>query len=172
MVDSTHKTCLDHLCPGFVQVSRTVGLGGRVQPVSTYNGKQYKIEVLMFKDPKTSNWWLTYDVGATPIGYWPQSIFNYFTDIAVASSIGGFVRTKSTSNRPPMGSGHFASEGFGRAAFVTEVKTVDENNMLVPPNIYKTTAASTTPTCYTVDGYAHNSTGMHLYFGGPGGHCA
>ena len=43
------NACYDHRCPGFVQVSPSVGLGGRIQPVSVYNGTQYEIHILLFK---------------------------------------------------------------------------------------------------------------------------
>lgn len=41
--------CFDHMCPGFVQVSTSVGIGGRIEPVSTYNGDQYEITVTISK---------------------------------------------------------------------------------------------------------------------------
>lgn len=43
------KDCVDHECPAFVQVSPIVGLGGRIHPISVYNGPQYEIDVLIFK---------------------------------------------------------------------------------------------------------------------------
>jgi hypothetical protein len=44
-----NKSCVDHDCPGFVQTSHNIGLGGRVRPVSVYNGPQYVITILIFK---------------------------------------------------------------------------------------------------------------------------
>jgi hypothetical protein len=44
-----NNACWDHRCPGFVQVSPSVVLGGRIHPVSNYNGAQYEIHVHLFK---------------------------------------------------------------------------------------------------------------------------
>jgi hypothetical protein len=44
-----NKTCIDHDCHAFVQVSRSIGIGGRLEPISIYNGQQYEIELLIFK---------------------------------------------------------------------------------------------------------------------------
>ena len=43
------KTCPDHDCGAFMQVSSSVGLGGRLKPVSVYKGPQYMIDVAIFK---------------------------------------------------------------------------------------------------------------------------
>jgi hypothetical protein len=70
---------------------------------------------------------------------------------------------------PEMGSGHYASEGYGKAAFVRDIKIVDGNNMYVTPNSAKTIASSSKMTCYTVDKFGQDNDGMHVYYGGPGG---
>ncbi|EEE57971.1 hypothetical protein OsJ_08711 [Oryza sativa Japonica Group] len=49
--EELNKSCSDHNCPGFMQVSHSVGLGGRINPISVYNGPQYVINVLIFKVP-------------------------------------------------------------------------------------------------------------------------
>jgi len=36
-------------CPGFVQTSKTFVLGGALSPVSTYNGRQLAITLLIYK---------------------------------------------------------------------------------------------------------------------------
>ncbi|KAF7057983.1 hypothetical protein CFC21_065126 [Triticum aestivum] len=74
------KTCPDHDCGAFVQVSSSVGLGGRLKPVSVYNGPQYLIDVIIFKDPKTKNWWVAYGPQNIHIGYWPREIFHFMKD--------------------------------------------------------------------------------------------
>ncbi|VAH41471.1 unnamed protein product [Triticum turgidum subsp. durum] len=53
-------TCPDHDCGAFVQVSSSVGLGGRLKPVSVYKGPQYMIDVTIFKDPMTRHLWVAY----------------------------------------------------------------------------------------------------------------
>ncbi|XP_051220809.1 protein neprosin-like [Lolium perenne] len=163
------KSCVDHNCPGFVQVSQNVGIGGRVLPISVYNGPQYVINILVFKDPKTNNWWLAYGEENTPIGYWPSSLFTRIKDKGDFSFWGGHVAGPTASiNSPQIGSGHFASEGYGKAAFMKNIQIVDEKNKLVTPNRDKDLFGTSDLTKYTVDGYGVNKYGMHMYYGGPG----
>ncbi|KAF0910410.1 hypothetical protein E2562_002875, partial [Oryza meyeriana var. granulata] len=166
-----NKSCTDHGCPGFMQVSNAVVLGGRIQPVSVYNGRQYGIQVLIFKDPKTKNWWLVYGEQNIAIGYWPSSQFRYMKEMASFAMWGGYVQgPTATEDSPQMGSGHFASEGFGRAAFIRDIQIVNENNRRVIPNAVKAHPGSSSPSKYSYDGYGFNSNGMHVYYGGPGGY--
>uniref|UniRef100_A0ACD5YUP7 Uncharacterized protein n=1 Tax=Avena sativa TaxID=4498 RepID=A0ACD5YUP7_AVESA len=163
------KTCLDHDCPAFVQVSQSFGLGGRIKPVSIYNGPQYEIDVLIFMDPKTKNWWVSYGEQNTPIGYWPSSIFRYMKDKCHFALWGGYVQGPTASTKSPeMGSGHFAEEGFGKAAFMKNIQIVDQNNQLVTPNVHSAHPGSTNFSKYSADGYEVNNYGMHVYYGGPG----
>uniref|UniRef100_A0A0E0K656 Neprosin PEP catalytic domain-containing protein n=1 Tax=Oryza punctata TaxID=4537 RepID=A0A0E0K656_ORYPU len=152
------KNCIDHNCPGFVQVSHSVGLGGRIHPISVYNGPQYVINVLIFKDPKTKNWWLAYGSNNTPIGYWPSSQFLSMKDKCNFAFWGGYVQGLTTSSDPPqIGSGHFASEGFGKAAFIRNIQAIeDENNKLVTPNTRSTHPRADNPKLYTYDDYGLN----------------
>ncbi|XP_047055953.1 uncharacterized protein LOC124662113 [Lolium rigidum] len=164
-----NTSCVDHDCPGFVQTSHNVGLGGRVQPVSVYNGPQYVITIFIFKDPKTKNWWLAYGENNTPIGYWPNSLFSTFGDKGKFSFWGGQAYgSTASSDSPQIGSGHFASEGYGKASFMRNIQIVDQNNNLVTPNENKGFSVTTDKRKYTVDGYKINKSGMHMYYGGPG----
>ena len=67
-----------------------------------------------------------------------------------------------------MGSGHFASEGHGKAAFIKSIQIIDENNKLVTPNENRVVTGTSDITKYTVDGYGIDKEGMHMYYGGPG----
>uniref|UniRef100_A0A0E0K655 Neprosin PEP catalytic domain-containing protein n=1 Tax=Oryza punctata TaxID=4537 RepID=A0A0E0K655_ORYPU len=168
--EELNESCTDHNCPGFVQVSRSVGLGGRIQPISIYNGPQYVINVLIFKDPITKNWWLAYGSNNTPIGYWPNSQFSLLKDKGDYAFWGGYVQGPTASSDPPqMGSGHFASEGFGKAAFIRNIQVIqDENNKLITPNVRAAHPGSSDRKLYTNYGYGLNDDGMHVYYGGPG----
>ncbi|XBI22799.1 hypothetical protein VPH35_063774 [Triticum aestivum] len=164
-----HKPCYDHVCPGFVQVSHRVGLGGRVLPVSVYNGPQYVIDIYIFKDPKTANWWLMYGEEKTPIGYWPSSLFSHIKDKGIFSYWCGFVQgPTASSDSPQIGSGHFAAEGYGKAAFMRNIQIADINNKLVTPNRHKDLLGTSDKMKYSIDGYVVDNHGMHMYYGGPG----
>ncbi|KAJ9554542.1 hypothetical protein OSB04_018587 [Centaurea solstitialis] len=41
--------CYNLICSGFVQTNNHVALGGAIQPISTYNGPQYDIKLLIWK---------------------------------------------------------------------------------------------------------------------------
>ncbi|XBI32553.1 hypothetical protein VPH35_055991 [Triticum aestivum] len=164
-----NKSCIDHDCPGFVQVSHNVGLGGRVKPVSVYNGPQYVIHILIFKDPKTHNWWLAYGKDKTPVGYWPSSLFTRLKDKGNFSYTGGHVSgPTASSDSPQIGSGHFASEGYGKAAFIKDIQIIDNDNKLVTPNEEKAIRGSSDVRKYTIGNYGVDDHGVHMYYGGPG----
>uniref|UniRef100_M8BFH1 Neprosin PEP catalytic domain-containing protein n=1 Tax=Aegilops tauschii TaxID=37682 RepID=M8BFH1_AEGTA len=162
-------SCIDHDCPGFVQVSHNVGLGGRVKPVSVYNGPQYVIHILIFKDPKTHNCWLAYGKDKTPVGYWPSSLFTSLKDKGNFSYTGGHASgPTASSDSPQIGSGHFASEGYGKAAFIKDIQIIDNNNKLVTPNEEKAISGSSDLRKYTIGNYGVDDHGVHMYYGGPG----
>ena len=69
---------------------------------------------------------------------------------------------------PQIGSGHFAKEGYGKAAFMRNIQIVDENNKLVTPNGNKALVGTSDIMKYSVDGYEVNKNGMYMYYGGPG----
>ncbi|KAM0861509.1 hypothetical protein ACQ4PT_045851 [Festuca glaucescens] len=72
-------------------------------------------------DPKTKNWWVT-DGKNTPLGYWPNGLFTFLYDKGDFAFWGGIVQgPTATSNAVEMGSGHFASEGYRRAAIMRNI---------------------------------------------------
>ncbi|XP_044452577.1 uncharacterized protein [Triticum aestivum] len=166
------KTCPDHDCGVFVQVSSSVGLGGRLKPVSVYKGPQYMIDVAIFKDPVTKHWWVAYGPQNIHIGYWPREIFHFMKDQCNYALWGGYVQgPTASSDSPQMGSGHFASEGLGKAAFVRNIEILNKKNKYVIPDENKFGYVTTNLSKYTakgsVDGYSQF--GVHTYYGGPGG---
>lgn len=124
----------------------------------------------LYQDPKTKNWWLAYGSNNTPIGYWPSSQFSSMKDKCNFAFWGGYVQGPTASSDPPqIGSGHFASEGFGKAAFVRNIQAIeDENNKLVTPSIRSAHPRDDNPKLYTYDDYGLNDDSMHVYYGGPG----
>ena len=98
-----------------------------------------------------------------------QSSMHYMKDKCEFGLWGGYVQGLTASTvSPQMGSGHFASEGFGKASFMKNIQIVDTNNKLVTPNVHRAHPGGTNFSKYTVDGYEVNNYGMHIYYGGPG----
>jgi Neprosin len=122
------------------------------------------------QDPKTGNWWLAFGENMKPIGYWPKSLFK-FIDIGDEIYWGGeVVNVPSMEPSSQMGSGHFPSEGYKKAAFVANAKIVNENNLVVTPNIESLFTIAETPNCYQVgEPKVREGGGVGFFFGGPGG---
>ncbi|CAN0881754.1 hypothetical protein LINGRAHAP2_LOCUS14416 [Linum grandiflorum] len=66
-----------------------------------------------------------------------------------------------------MGSGHFPSEGWGKAAFIRKMGYIDEGgNLKDAHDLYP---YSTRPQCYSVNiGDWDDFLGAHIFYGGPG----
>lgn len=65
-----------------------------------------------------------------------------------------------------MGSGHFANEGFRRAAYFRNLQVVDWDNNLIPASTIKLMADHSS--CYSIQGGVNRAWGTHFYYGGPG----
>ncbi|XP_044415876.1 uncharacterized protein [Triticum aestivum] len=167
------KSCIDFSCPGFVQVSHRVGLGARMRPPSVYHGKQTVIHIQIFKDPVPKNWWLTYEHVA--IGYWPSALFEFLRNKGDAAFWGGIVEgPTASSNSPQMGSGHFASEGYGGAAFVKNIQIANnEKGYFDTPNKSQVRPESSDKSKYTVERFEYSKyVGMRIFYGGLGSYKA
>ncbi|CAL5014199.1 unnamed protein product [Urochloa decumbens] len=169
--------CYNALCPGFVQTSSRIAIGASISPVSSAGGAQYDMTVLVWKDPKLGNWWLSY--GGQLVGYWPAQLFTHLSDHATMVEWGGEVvdtRPAGVHTATQMGSGRFAAEGFGRASYFRNLETVDADNSLaqVPIDAIQTLAEN--GACYDIrkaydgddDHSGSGGWGTHFYYGGPG----
>ncbi|KAF3448575.1 hypothetical protein FNV43_RR09288 [Rhamnella rubrinervis] len=126
--DGYQKTgCFNTLCPGFVQASSEIHLGVAIEPCSTYNGRQFDIPLSLHQDIATGSWWLMF--GDKYVGYWPKSIFTSLAQGASEISWGGEVYSPINELSPAMGSGHFPEEGFGKAAFVNQIKVLNDHTL-------------------------------------------
>nr|CAB3483854.1 unnamed protein product [Digitaria exilis] len=163
--------CYNALCPGFVQTSSRIAIGAAISPVSEAGGAQYDMTLLVWKDPKLGNWWLSY--GDQLVGYWPAQLFTHLSDHATMVEWGGEVvdtRPGGVHTATQMGSGRFAAEGFARASYFRNLETVDADNSLaeVPLEAIQTLAEDAA--CYDIrKAYDHRGGwGSHFYYGGPG----
>ncbi|WCJ39641.1 hypothetical protein M5689_020614 [Euphorbia peplus] len=169
--DSEGKTgCYNLKCPGFVQISTKLAVGADLSPVSTYNAKQFQIQLTIHKDQSGGNWWLRF--ANEYIGYWPASIFTSLTKSSSQIHWGGEIvntRPNGKHTSTQMGSGHFSTEGFGKAAYVANLGYFDNSGAIITPDQRKVIQFVTTPACYNFKyGPRGTSFGLHFYFGGPG----
>ncbi|CAJ1931396.1 unnamed protein product [Sphenostylis stenocarpa] len=160
--------CYNLLCSGFVQTNNRIAIGAAISPTSSYAGGQFDISLLIWKDPKHGNWWLEFGSGIL-VGYWPAFLFTHLRDHASMVQFGGEVvnsRQSGSHTSTQMGSGHFASEGFGKASYFRNMQVVDWDNNLVPLSNLRVLADH--PNCYDIQGGINNVWGNYFYYGGPG----
>ncbi|CAN6986991.1 unnamed protein product [Brassica rapa subsp. trilocularis] len=159
--------CYNILCPGFVQVSARIPLGILFGPVSVYDGPQYEVGIRIYKDGNTGDWWLVvYDEN---VGYWPNSLFTKAGLGHGASLVayGGEVYSPVKEKSPSMGSGHFPSEGYSKAAYVNNFEVV-EGSVATKP-LFPVTLFSSTPNCYKASLTGKKKVWYNaIFFGGPG----
>ncbi|XP_047341259.1 uncharacterized protein LOC124944954 [Impatiens glandulifera] len=165
--DGDRKTgCYDHDCNGFVQTSRALTLGGTIDPISTYGGNQYEMFVTIFKDKITGNWWLQFY--GENMGYWPSTLFKGLANNATIVNWGGEIlndRSSGHHTTTQMGSGHFSSGSFRKAAYVAKMKVYDVN--LVPKDPGYLVKIQSNQGCYDVN-IDHRILGKGISYGGPG----
>ncbi|XP_043723103.1 uncharacterized protein LOC122670330 [Telopea speciosissima] len=160
--------CYNLLCSGFVQTNNKIAIGAAISPTSGYNGGQFDISLLVWKDPKHGNWWLEFGSGLL-VGYWPSFLFSHLRDHASMVQFGGEIvnsRPSGFHTATQMGSGHFAEEGFGKASYFRNLQVVDWDNNLIPLSNLRVLADH--PNCYDIQGGINNVWGNYFYYGGPG----
>ena len=124
------------------------------------------------------NWWLTFGETNERIGYWPTALFTTLQGPGDHVEWGGQVFTRTDIPSPPMGNGHFAEEGFQKAAYINNLLFLDaefnghrqSKKELNGHHIVRWDQLAhivSTPKCYTLAPYGSNG----FFYGGPGGNC-
>ncbi|XP_049391589.1 uncharacterized protein LOC125856030 [Solanum stenotomum] len=166
--------CYNLLCSGFVQTNNRIAIGAAISPTSSYDGGQYDITILIWKDPKHGNWWLEFGSGVV-VGYWPSFLFSHLRSSASMIQFGGEIVNTNPSGfhtSTQMGSGHLPAQGFGKASYFRNLQLVDSDNSLIPLTNLKLVADH--PNCYDIQGGINSVWGHYFYYGGPGKtqHCS
>jgi hypothetical protein len=168
--DNYKSGCYNLDCTGFVQTNKNWALGGAWSAYSTYGGQQVEFQLAWVYSQ--GNWWLFLQGTGNfeAVGYYPGSVYNggAMATAATAAEYGGETSTLGDTY-PPMGSGHFASEGFGKAAYQRSIFYIDTSGASVWTSL---TTYESNPSCYTIvytPASQGGSWGSYFYFGGPGG---
>jgi hypothetical protein len=86
-----------------------------------------------------------------------------------AGYCGGFVEGPTIKYKPPpMGSGHPASEGYRKAAYVKNIQVLYKRHNIVTPLAREFDMVVENPKCYSVDNKADGDHGVQAYWGGAG----
>ncbi|KAJ4902689.1 hypothetical protein Rs2_16640 [Raphanus sativus] len=165
--DNYQKTgCYNTNCPGFVQTSNRITVGGAFKSVSKYEGIQISVLVTIWKDGDC--WWL--QINQELVGYWPAKLFSSLGKGATEVEWGGEIVNEKTGGkhtRTYMGSGHFANEGYRKASYFRNLMTVDKTNTLREPQ--EVFPMTTNDNCYSIKaGRNGTNWGLNFYYGGPG----
>ncbi|XP_058760639.1 protein neprosin-like [Vicia villosa] len=125
--------CYNLECPGFIQTNREIYLERAIFRTSTYNNNQCGLNLRIEQDTDSGHWWLGYGDGHI-VGYWPSNLFKELKGEAHLVQFGGEVLDVNPSGyhtATSMGSGHFAEEGFGKAAFFSNNQVKDSTFSMV-----------------------------------------
>ncbi|CAN0878091.1 hypothetical protein LINGRAHAP2_LOCUS12283, partial [Linum grandiflorum] len=160
--------CYNLECSGFVQTSSKLAIGAFINPVSIYDGEQSAVSFKIYKDFKTGHWWL--NVLGADVGYWPVGLFAKLKTSAQLLMWGGKVVNTNplgihTSTQ--MGSGHFPSEGYRKAAWFKNLEYIDESGVF--RYAADISSEATRPGCYDVQVPKWDKElGASFLYGGPG----
>ena len=163
----------DGLVSGFVAASgRPYGPGAAVTP-STIDGTQYESRFEL--QLSGGNWWISHNNNW--LGYYPGSLFNLINTGGCQAHWYGEVYdpTPTSWTNTNMGSGLFASQGFGKAAYYRDAYYVDPANVshwLESANGQQVGPVDTH--CYTTTLIASAAAPWErsFFLGGPGGEAA
>ncbi|PKA50892.1 hypothetical protein AXF42_Ash007547 [Apostasia shenzhenica] len=162
--------CYNLQCPGFVRHPQSRYIpGAKIWPLSKYGGAQWYIDLKLFKDSTTGDWWLYEGSNnyQNPVGYFSNDIFVNFNNVTYLF-IGGGVSYPKSSKAAPMGSGHWHYEGDKKAAELTRVKLINSAGNAFAPDQFSLRSYVTAP-CYGVTALNYHDYGSQFYYGGPGG---
>nr|GMC56788.1 DUF21 domain-containing protein [Ipomoea batatas]GME19984.1 DUF21 domain-containing protein [Ipomoea batatas] len=172
--DASRSTgCFNLFCPGYVHTSPSVAIGARITTLSTYGGVQHDGYYEIRQDMDKERWVLRFPSANNEIGYWPMSLFTHLNKApATKLEYGGTVRNKKTNGvhtGTQMGSGHFAEEGFGKAAHISNIKMADDSNFGIPYSAGLLQTSAKSSNCYNVQFTPNDKRwGSYIYYGGPG----
>ncbi|KAF5738440.1 hypothetical protein HS088_TW13G01339 [Tripterygium wilfordii] len=161
--------CYNLECPGFVQTNKDVVIGGPFYTISSYEGIQYDIHVLIWKDSNHGNWWLMYN--NIVVGYWPRILFTHLANNPASNVMwGGEVINSWPNNKhtsTEMGSRRFAQLGHQKASYFENIEVVVEDRSFVPGQI--DSLRETNDECYNIEVNDQSSIfGTSFFYGGPG----
>jgi len=168
--DNYNTGCYDLTCAAFVQLSSSFAPGMVLSPISVVGGPQYIIELAYWHTG--GRWYLYFNgtSGSNAIGYYPDTLFKGGALTSHASEIDYGGEVVGTTSFPPMGSGHFANEGWQKAAYQHTIGYwTPQGGAMINASL---TAVQDWPNCYTAQVVFYGSPWFEtLWFGGPGGIC-
>ncbi|XP_074319140.1 protein neprosin-like [Silene latifolia] len=168
-IDGSKTTgCFDLICPGFVQTSNEIALGGVLRSIPVPGGIPWIMTLYMHKDVETNNWWVQYQEDIN-IGYWPADVLKGLSVTAETVQWGGEVYSSRIGHpghtRTEMGSGELGAPD-PRSGWTKRMRVRDNSMVLKYPDWV--TRYSDDYDCYPTYFLWEYMVDPEFYFGGPG----
>lgn len=159
---------------GWVQYDNSYYPGMELSPLSVVNGAQQNLQIQYRLD--NGNWWLA--VNGKWVGYYPANMFVTKGNAAGSTLAdhadtifwyGEIYQSEGSLTTTDMGSGHFANEGYGKAAYIRNILVTGTDDR---DGDYDGSAGVSVsdPNRYTIDTHFRSgqSWGSYFFLGGPG----
>jgi hypothetical protein len=159
--------CYNLTCPGFVQVDNSVTFGAPfdANSYSVLGGPQAEMQVGYFLSQ--GNWWLNFN--GVWLGYYPGYIYGAGQLTQYSNTLQFGSESVGDTIWPAEGSGYFAENGYGYAAYQQLIYYYDLSSNF---NWASLTPVPPPPSCYSITDPSFNGySGTYFFFGGPGGSC-
>ena len=164
---------------GWIQVSNSIFPGARINGTSTFDSTQFEISMKfqLYQEPNSSvfNWWV--NVQGNWIGYYPATLFGaggLGVNVQWAASGGEVFSSLSNpeQTQDQMGSGFVAAGGFGKSAYVRNLRLqTDMNGTMTENNGYASTDAAVPggaePYTINLDMESGSAWESYYFVGGP-----
>ncbi|XP_057999309.1 uncharacterized protein LOC131178364 [Hevea brasiliensis] len=164
--------CYNLDCAGFVQTNEDIAWGAILARISTYGGPQYTIDIRIKKFVSRLAKWKLLAIFSRSL-FWILACCHLKFLVKHANSVtwGGRIRNSQPNGHhtsTEMGSGHFPSEGFGKASMINNLGYVNESGVLSDPEIF--VPFVTKPSYYDVQLGKPEQNGYvtYFFFRGPG----
>jgi len=159
---------------GWVQVDRQYFPGIELAPLSVVGGDQHELHVRYLLH--NASWWL--GVNGRWAGYYPANLFTTNGNSAEATLetksdrinwYGEIFQAESAETTTDMGSGHYAADGYGRAAYMHNITYTDMGGNDQNYDGSQGTQVDD-PQRYSIDAHFldNGSWGSYFFLGGPG----
>lgn len=158
---------------GWVQVDNTIYPGIELSPISVVDGEQHDMQIRI--NLHNGSWW--FGVNEKWIGYYPASLFSQGgqdpsgtleTKANQVNWYGEVYLAEEAATTTDMGSGHFAKDGYGKAAYIHNIVYTDTNEQdhKYNPKVF----GATNSDMNTIDPHWNTDEkwGSYCYLGGPG----
>ncbi|KAF4379814.1 hypothetical protein F8388_023831 [Cannabis sativa] len=161
-------SCFNTVCPGFVLVNPKPMIEMILRETHPGTLPTWELEISVYRDPITGNWWVDFGKNYDQIGYWPSSIFSGgLKDLATYIDWGGETYSPLGQIGPPMGSGLLLKQDTRYDAYCRLLTTINEAH--IQEDAKNTKISSIDIDFYLVKDWGfHRGWGHIMTYGGSG----